>query len=108
MGLSAVEERVVVFRARSFAEAIRRAEKEAEEYARFDTWETRYGQTLRTKYLQACDAFVLDHVSSGSGEVYSRAELVSSDESDDAVIDALLGRGETPLQSERRRKFDIG
>ena len=102
-----VEERVVAFRARSFAEAIRFAEKEAREYARL-SYTNPYGQSVRTKYLRSCDVFVLDDSSSGRGEVFSRVELVSARLSDDAVVDRLLGHEESARRSQKRRKFEIG
>lgn len=103
-----VEERVVAFRARSFDEAIRLAEEEAQKYARFLKHKNPYGQNVRAKYLRNCDAYLLDESSSARGELYSRTELVSSDRSDAAVVAGLLGRNETANRSERRRKFVPG
>lgn len=106
---TSVEERVVGFRARSFAEAIRLAEAEARNYvADLVEYENPYGQIVRKRYLGACDAFHLFDGASAVGEVYSRTELVSSAISDRAVIDALLGRDESAGESECRRKFDVG
>jgi hypothetical protein len=103
-----VEERVVAFRARSFDEAIRLAEEEAREYARKVNHKNPYGQTVRAKYLRACDAYLLNDWSSGRGEVYSRTELVSSEVSDATIVTRLLGRSETGNRVERRRKFVPG
>ena len=85
-----VEERVVIFRARTFAEAIKKAEKEASEYCNWK-YTNPFGQKVKTKYLGACDAFILlDPPKSGS-EVYSGMNAVDPRISDSQVIEGSFG-----------------
>jgi hypothetical protein len=81
-----VEERVLLFRARSFGEAIRKAEREARDYARF-RYRNAYGQTVITRYIGSCNAFwaFCDAPVAGA-EVFSRVE-----EFPKSVRDAQIG-----------------
>ncbi|HEY2322591.1 MAG TPA: DUF4288 domain-containing protein [Thermoanaerobaculia bacterium] len=101
--MTLVEERVVVYRARSFDDAIVKAEKDAHAYAK-TTHENPYGQTVRMTCLGCFDAYELvDPLSCESGfEVYSRTEVVPTTETDAAVRRRLLGH-ETEAQTKRRR-----
>jgi len=99
-----VEERVLVFRAPSFHQAIRVAEREAREYARGQRTNL-YGQRVSTKYLGACDAFELYGPPGDGSEVYSRTELVSRRKRDRQVADTLLGAEERDRAHATRRKF---
>src|SRR6202012_1195422 len=88
-----VEERVVVYRGRSFDDAIAKAEKDARVYASL-TYENPYGQTVRTTYLDCCDAYEIpDPLGCESGtETYSRTEVVPTTETDAAVCRRLFGQ----------------
>lgn len=101
--MTLVEERVVVYRARSFDDAIAKAEKDALAYTK-GTHENPYGQTVRTTCLGWFDAYELvDPLSCESGlEVYSRTEVVPTTESDAAIARRLLGN-ETKAQKRTRR-----
>lgn len=103
-----VEERVVLVRARSFDDAIARAEKEARAYAASPRWASPYGQQVATRYLGECDAFLLAADPGAGAEVYSRTAIVSASLSDNAMAESLLGREETAHDRRRRRKFDVG
>src|SRR6266404_8331606 len=81
-----VEERVVIFRARSFAEAIRKAEKEAKEYCNWE-YTNPFGQKVKTKYLGACDAFILFDPPKSGTEVYSGMNAIDPTISDAKVIE---------------------
>jgi hypothetical protein len=54
-----LEERVVLFRAGSFADAIAQAEAEIAEYCAATRLVNVYGQRVRAKYLGVADAFEL-------------------------------------------------
>jgi hypothetical protein len=85
-----VEERVVLFRARSFAEAITKAEKEAKEYCNWK-YTNPFGQKVKTKYLGACDAFILLDPPKSGTEVYSGMNAIDPKISDSKVIESALG-----------------
>ncbi len=86
-----VEERVVLIKARSFDEAIKKGEKEARddlsEYPNF------YGQTVKQRYLEVCDAFELFEEPKESGvEVFSSIECVSKTVDDSIIIENKFGK----------------
>jgi hypothetical protein len=85
-----VEERIVLFYAASFDEAIRMGEAEAEAYTR-DPWPNADGDTVRTRYLGVCNAFAMKASPAEGVEAYSRLLLRPSTEADDVVIERLLG-----------------
>lgn len=94
-----IEERVVIFRARSFAEAIRKAEREALASTK-TSWTSPYGQRVETEYLGACDAFEMFEAPRDGAEVFSRVETSSSKRSKRDIVYALLG-------PEEREPFDL-
>ena len=103
-----IEERVLLVRARSFDEAIRKGEDEAREYARRPTYRNPYGQRVTTKYLEVCDAFNLFDEPANRREVYSRTEIVRADQSTDAEVKKVFGPDEPDGGDRRRRKFEPG
>jgi|SRR5437867_4092962 len=99
---SIVEERVVLFRARGFGQAIREAEREACSYARSQHVNP-YGQRVVTRYLGACEAFELLDFRGAGSEVFSTTEVVPRRVPDKAVVNQRLGHAETAGDSRRRR-----
>jgi hypothetical protein len=98
------EIRIVLLRARSFDEAIARAEVEAERYAAQEHPPNRYGQRVVQEYLGECDVFELSEAPGANVEVYSYTELVSDRVSDSEWIEARLGP-EQRTPDTRRIKF---
>lgn len=108
-----LEERIVVFRARSFDDAIRKGELEAEAYAngretpaggkRRAEIRNPYHQRLSTRFLGAIDAFELFEPPGAGVEVFSSTSLVSKGTSDSALVDARFGQEERHLGA--RTKF---
>lgn len=109
-GATLLEERVVLFKGRSFDEALRRAEKEAEDYCQFEMFNP-YGQTLRFRCLDFFDAYHLVDLpgkDTPSGlEVYSATEKVDASFTDDELIDRRFGT-ESNEKDPRRKKFTLG
>lgn len=100
-----VEERVVIVRARSFDEAIGKAEKEAREYAKA-RHRNPYGQQVVTRYLGYCDAYDMSPDDPASGvEVYSATEVVPARVTDRGVVARSIGHRETDALNRRRRNF---
>jgi hypothetical protein len=98
-----VEERVVLFRARTFDDAIARAETEARRYAK-TTHRNPYGQAVVTRYLGSCDAFKLFEAPAAGIEVFSSMVLVPATEGRRALVDRWFGPSER-VPDKRRRKF---
>lgn len=98
-----VEERVVLIRARSFDEAIKKGEKEAKEY--LSEYKNFYGQKVRLRYLEVCDAFELfDEPNENGVEVYSSIETVSEKVKDAVLVKNKFGKDESVESFERKRE----
>ncbi len=69
-GVSAVEERIVLFKCSSSQGALLKAEKEAQRYASLAVVNA-YGQKVVCKYLGRCEAFTIDGLPENGAEVYS-------------------------------------
>ena len=103
---SLVEERVVILRARTFSEAIRKAEREAMTYASDIKDRNPYGQQLAMRYLGTCEAYELTDAELRSGsEVFSMTELVRRSVKDAAVVEKRFGREESARDKARRKNF---
>ena len=103
-----VEERVVVFKARSAAEAIRKAEAEAKSYAHADRHRNPYGQQVRTRYLGWYDVYLIDEPPVDGAEVFSAMQAVSRRVSDRAVVNRAMGANETKQAlASRRNVMDV-
>lgn len=106
--MTLVEERVVVLKARSFQEAIQKAEAEAKRYAADHRHRNPYGQRVRARYLGYCDAYQSDEGVSTGAEVFSTSEVVARRVSDKAIVRRLLGSYESKrAATERRNILDI-
>lgn len=98
-----VEERIVLIKARSFDEAIKKGEKEAKnnlsEYRNF------YGQKVKQRYLEVCDAFeFFDEPNENGVEVFSLIETVSSKVKDSVLIENKFGKDQTLEAFARKRE----
>jgi Domain of unknown function (DUF4288) len=97
-----IEERVVLFRARGFDEALDKGEREARAYTRGEH-RNRYGQRVVQKYLAACDAYELFDEPGNRAEVFSSTEVVPESVSDAEVADRRIGAERE--RSRARTKF---
>ncbi|MGZ6480447.1 MAG: DUF4288 domain-containing protein [Bdellovibrionales bacterium] len=98
------EERVVLFHAKDFSSAVGMAEKEARVFAK-GTITNVYGQKVRTKYLECCDAFAINENPGSAVEVYSLTEVYPAEDKVKAYIDAKLGKKTGMKDDKIRRKF---
>jgi hypothetical protein len=89
--LSSFEERVVLFRAASFNEALQRAEEEAQRYAEENRWRNDQGEDVCTRYLDALDAFSLSDKLDDGAELYSKILVVNPETRDGDVVERTMG-----------------
>jgi hypothetical protein len=97
-GLSGVEERLVLFRARNSDEALDKAAKEAREYA-LGSGRNRinvYGQTIKTRRLECQEAFELFDLPGNGEEIWSSTEITPKKVSDSQIILAKFGKPRSP------------
>ncbi len=98
-----LEERVVLIKARSFDEAIKKGEREAENY--LAEYKNFYGQTVKQRYLKVCDAFELfDEPNENGVEVFSLTEMVSKKVKDSVLIENKFGKNESRESFKRKRE----
>lgn len=89
-----IEERVIVLKAKSFEDAIEKAEKEAREYVKTRDGCNSYKQAIKWEYVGDCDSFWLYkdmHASDEYKEVYSKTHIFKITESKSNIADRLLG-----------------
>ena len=102
-----VEDRVVLFQAIGFDDAIAQGIKEARSYCRRVRFVNIYGQKVRMQFLDACDAFILfDRKLAAGSEVYSRTELVRASVSDSAIIRRRIGLKTSEAKKARYKFMD--
>jgi hypothetical protein len=98
-----VEERIVLIKARSFDEAIKKGEKESENY--LAEYKNFYGQKVKQRYLKVCDAFELfDEPNQNGVEVFSSTEMVSRKVKDSVLIENKFGKDESVESFKRKRE----
>ena len=98
-----VEERIVVLKARNFDEAIRKGEKEANEYVG-GTHINPYGQKVVQKYIGTIDVFEMFDDLELNAEIYSSTHLIPKDESSKKISDRIMGK-EYKNELKIRKKF---
>ena len=103
--LTLMEERVVLVKARSHAEAIRKGEREARYYAGAVPRTNPYGQRLKDRYLGAIDSSELFDLPVAGSEVFSTTSLVAKAVSDAELIGQRMGDAEPKATHQKRRNF---
>lgn len=100
-----IEERVVLFKSKSTKAAIKKAEKEALDYAS-NTHKNPFGQTVVTEYLGFCDAYELYDDPGDSIEIFSTTDVLQTKATKRKILDMRFGV-EDKLTVERRRKLRL-
>ena len=96
---TSLEERVVLFRARSPEDALKQGLREGLRYASSVEMMNVYGQKLRTKMLKRCDTFDLFDQALKSGmEVHSSTRFLPKSVTDREIATQLFG----PMKVEKR------
>jgi Domain of unknown function (DUF4288) len=95
-GLAAIEERVVLFRARSGASAIRKAKKEATRYIRDSRCINVYGQEVVAEMLSHVEAYEMFEPPDDGEELFSSTEIVRDTESHASIIARKVGEEAGP------------
>lgn len=103
-----LEERVVLFKARSIESAIKKAEKEAEAYSTVLV-KNSYGHDIQVQYLGCCEAFEMFDNPEDGKEIYSQTNIYPSSLKKEDAIELRFGP-ELNKEEEAilRRKFEDG
>ena len=75
--LTMLEERLLLFKAKNREEAVKKAEKNAVEYAKSVQFTNPYGQKVHMEYLNLVDAFEVGKVLADKSEVFLVNRLIS-------------------------------
>lgn len=100
-----LEERIVFVRAKNLAEAVAKAEREAEDYAQKVSFLNPYHQKVTTRYLKFYEAHELAENPGDKVEVYSSGRLVNSRISDSKVAHVYIGKRSGHAPKGRWKKF---
>lgn len=99
-----VEERIQLIKAKGVAEARKKAEKDAVEYARRILYKNPYNQQVTLEYMGLCEIYEIQQPLADKIEIYAASRIVSR-----KVSTAKIGRTylneRQPLDRSRRRKF---
>lgn len=95
-GLCAVEDRIVLFRAKNGATALRRARAEARAYAKVTKWSNAYGQRIVMESLEYADAYELESKPMDGAEIFSAVEFTAGREARSAMIARKVGTPSGP------------
>lgn len=96
-GYALIEERVVLFRAKSGSDAIAKAEREAKRYAANGSTNV-YGQKLVVSYLGTATAYEMDRPPRNAEEIYSDTEIVSSTVTARSIVLRRCGKDDKALR----------
>jgi hypothetical protein len=102
-----VEDRIILFQAKSFGDAIKQAEAEARHYCKAIRYLNVYGQSVRLKFLGAIDAFSMPDTKLYAGvEVYSSTAIVPNSVRDARVVTRWFGKKEKGAWQARNKFID--
>jgi hypothetical protein len=99
-----IEERVVLIRARSFEDALRRGEKEADAYAA-GAHVNPYGQVVRFRRLSIVEAAFVFPLDEKTPEVWSSTSVIPASVTDAELAVMRFGPSEGEDATRRRRKY---
>jgi hypothetical protein len=100
-----VEDRVVIFQAADFEDAIAMAEDEARAYCA-ETFRNPYGQKIRIRFLGALEAFNMFDPPTSGCEVFSSMVVAKSAVADEKIVAARLGKPDKRHWSKRKKFTD--
>ena len=95
-GLAAVEERVVLFRAKDADAAIKKGRAEAAKYAKAGRTRNVYGQSVITEMLGYSETFELFEDPADGVELFSSIEIVPAAESPSSIVRRRVGEAASP------------
>lgn len=98
-----VEERSLLIKAMNKTEAVKKAEKEAENYARSVRYQNPYGQTVSTRYLGCYDVYPVEDSLTDKKEIFSTSRIMSKRINDRKIAYVYIGKRDNLFQSKRKK-----
>ncbi len=100
-----LEERIVLIRAQSKTEAIKKAEKEANEYASKISYQNPYGQKVSTRYLGFFDLFEIEGNLADKEEIFLMSRIMSKKITDKKIAHVYVNKPNRDLVNSRQKVF---
>lgn len=100
-----VEERTLLIRAAGRVEALKKAERDAEDYARRIKYKNPYGQDVSMKYLGLYDICELSESLVDKTELFVSSHIMSCHVNDQKIAHAYIPRPDPDLMQSKRKKF---
>lgn len=101
-----LEERIILVKAKTIKDAIKKAKTEAKKYASQPNYKNCYGQTVICRYLNGYDAFELyDDPPFDLCEVFSANRIIDKRKSKKVLNNLVMGEKESKKVFQKRQKF---
>lgn len=99
-----VEERIQLVKAKDKGEALKKAEKDANEYAKRIRFNNPYNQEVRQEYTGLCEVYEIDRVLSDMTEIYSSSKVMDKKVTISKIAHVYLNKIQ-PYNKSKRKKF---
>ncbi len=99
-----LEERIQLIKAKSRVEALKKAEKDAREYAKRIRYQNPYDQDVTLEYLGLNEIFEVEHALQDKTEIYSSSRIISQKTSVSKIAHTYLNKKQS-LEHSKRKKF---
>lgn len=100
-----MEERIVLFKAKTKAEATKKAEKEARQYATKNAYTNPYDQKVTTRYLELYDIYSIDGALSDKDEIFCASRVMNKKVSNKKIAHVYLNKPKKDVLHSRRKVF---
>ncbi|MBZ0166031.1 MAG: DUF4288 domain-containing protein, partial [Candidatus Omnitrophica bacterium] len=98
-----LEERIQLIKAKNRAEAKKKAEKDAVEYARRILYKNPYNQEVTLEYMGLCEIYEIEQGLADKAEIYASSRIISKKVSVAKVANIYLNPRQSPDRSKRRK-----
>lgn len=98
-----LEERIQLIKAKSRKEALRKAEKDAVEYARRVKYKNPYEQEVTLEYLGLNEIYEIEHTLQDKTEIYTSSRIISKKVSVSKIAHVYLNKKQSFDQSKRKK-----
>jgi len=102
---TAVEERILLIKAKSKEDAASKAEREAKDYAEKGTCHNPYNQKIVTYYTGYQDIYEIQGNLSDKREIFSTTRIISKRVADKKIAHIYMGKRKFSYGKGKRRKF---
>lgn len=99
-----IEERIQLVKAKTKDEALRKAEKDAQEYAKRTKFVNPYNQEVILEYTGLCEVYEIDQALADMAEIYASSKIISKKITLSKIAHVYLNKPQ-PYDKSKRKKF---